>query len=84
MNMTLSVLNVAALVALVAFHFQDDVTPQQAAAIPPQPHHLLRQAPQLAIMTEGEHKPQAATLANDGDTPAPSSSFVRSETRWVF
>ena len=82
MNIALSVLNAAALVALVAFHFQDDGKAGQTEQVASQmqPHHLLRQAPQLAIMTE---RGQAAILANDSETEA----FIRtpdSEQRWVF
>ncbi|MBC3952585.1 hypothetical protein [Pseudomonas folii] len=83
MNIALSVLNAAALVALVAFHFQDDGKAEQTA-LQTQPHHLLRQAPQLAVMTDRSNKPQAVTLANDGDTQASSSSNLRAEPRWVF
>lgn len=83
MNIALSVLNAAALVALVAFHFQDDGKTEQTdqVAAQMQPHHLLRQAPQLAIMTE--RSGQAAILANDSE----SETFMRtpdSEQRWVF
>lgn len=83
MNIALSVLNAAALVALVAFHFQDDGKAEQTA-LQTQPHHLLRQAPQLAVMTDRNNKPQAVTLANDGDTKASNSESMRAEPRWVF
>ena len=78
MNIALSVLNAAALVALVAFHFQDDGKTEQVAA-QAQPHHLMRQAPQLAVMTE--RSGQAAILANDNAVNTPVAS---SEQRWVF
>ncbi|MCI8210502.1 hypothetical protein AUC61_13250 [Pseudomonas sp. S25] len=83
MNIALSVLNAAALVALVAFHFQDDGKAEQTA-LQAQPHHLLRQAPQLAIMTDRSSHPQAVTLANDNEAPASNSANVRAEPRWVF
>ncbi|SQF99694.1 Uncharacterised protein [Paucimonas lemoignei] len=78
MNIALSVLNAAALVALVAFHFQDDGKTEQVAA-QAQPHHLLRQAPQLAVMTE--RSGQAAVLANNNSATAPVKN---DEPRWVF
>lgn len=78
MNIALSVLNAAALVALVAFHFQDDGKTEQVA-VQAQPHHLMRQAPQLAVMTE--RTGQAAILANDNAVNIPVST---SEQRWVF
>ena len=83
MNVALSVLNAAALVALVAFHFQDDGKAEQTA-LQTQPHHLLRQAPQLAIMTDRSSHPQAVTLANDNEAPASNPVNVRNEPRWVF
>ncbi len=78
MNITLSVLNAAALVALMAFHFQDDGKTEQVAA-QAQPHHLLRQAPQLAVMTE--RGGQAAVLANNSSATTP---VTNDEPRWVF
>ena len=78
MNIALSVLNAAALVALVAFHFQDDGKTEQVAA-QAQPHHLLRQAPQLAVMTE--RSGQAAVLANNNSATTPVKN---DEPRWVF
>lgn len=78
MNIALSVLNAAALVALVAFHFQDDGKTEQVAA-QAQPHHLMRQAPQLAVMTE--RSGQAAILANDNAVNTPVAT---NEQRWVF
>ena len=78
MNIALSVLNAAALVALVAFHFQDDGKTEQVAA-QAQPHHLLRQAPQLAVMTE--RSGQAAVLANNNSAAAPVKN---DEPHWVF
>lgn len=83
MNIALSVLNAAALVALVAFHFQDDGKVDQTA-LQAQPHHLLRQAPQLAIMTDRNNRPQAVTLANDSDAQAVEPSDMKAEPRWVF
>lgn len=83
MNIALSVLNAAALVALVGFHFQDDGKTEQAA-LQVQPHHLLRQAPQLAIMTDRSNQAQAATLAKDSDGPISGAVNLRTEPRWVF
>ena len=83
MNIALSVLNVAALAALVAFHFHDDGKTEQTA-LQAQPHHLLRQAPQLAIMTDRSQMPQVATLANDSDATTSEASDMRAEPRWVF
>lgn len=83
MNIALTVLNVAALVALVAFHFQDDGSAEQIA-LQAQPHHLQRQAPQLAIMTEQSTRIQAATLATETNTPKSDSNNLRAEPRWVF
>ena len=82
MNIALSVLNAAALVALVAFHFHDNGQAQQAA-VQAQPH-FLHQAPQLAVMTDHTHAPQAATLANDSDAPATNERVSQSDQRWVF
>ena len=83
MNIALSVLNAAALVALVAFHFHDDGKTEQTA-LQAQPHHLLRQAPQLAVVIDRSSMPQVATLANDSDGEAAPASSLRSEQRWVF
>ncbi|KFE54958.1 hypothetical protein [Pseudomonas syringae] len=79
MNIALSVLNAAALVALVTFHFQDDGSQSQSVAIQPQPHHLLRQAPQLAIMAEPRH--ESAMVANESDA---SAQTTQSSPRWIF
>jgi hypothetical protein len=83
MNIALSVLNAAALVALVAFHFHDDGKAEQTAQ-QTQPHHLLRQAPQLAVMTERSQIPHVVTLANDSAATASEVSEGRAEPRWVF
>ncbi len=82
MNIALSVLNAAALVALVAFHFHDNGQMQQAEAEAQRPH--LHQAPQLALMTDRTRLPQAATLANDSDAPATNERLAVNEQRWVF
>lgn len=80
MNKTLSALNAAALVALVAFHFQDSgIKDAQAITTPASVHHQISQAPKLAIMTE--RVASAAMLANDDDE---SLQFPRAEQRWVF
>jgi hypothetical protein len=77
MNMTLSLLNAVALVALVAFHFHDDASKTENVAVQAQPHYLMKQAPRIASMPiqHGD-----AMLANDADAPI---SVDRSE-RWVF
>jgi hypothetical protein len=82
MNITLSVLNAAALVALVVFHFHDN-GPVQQAAVDVQPH-ALHQPPQLAVMTDRTRLPQAATLANDSDAPATNERLSANDQRWVF
>ena len=79
MNIVLSALNAAALVALVTLHFQGDGTQTESLAAQTQPHHLLRQAPQLAIMTEQSR--DSAVLTNQSDEPVQATS---SEPRWVF
>lgn len=77
MNMTLSLLNAVALVALVAFHFHDDGSKTEYVAVQAQPHYLMKQAPRIASMPA----PRAdAMLANDADAPI---SVDRSQ-RWVF
>lgn len=79
MNMTLSVLNAAALVALVAFHFQDTRIQDDQITKHAQPHEVIRQAPQLAVM--GDRRFNAATLGHEvKEAPLPN----RAEERWVF
>ncbi|MDB5984750.1 MAG: Uncharacterized protein JWQ69_5765 [Pseudomonas sp.] len=80
MNIALSFLNAAALVALVTFHFMGDGSGTEQVSAVALPHHLLNQAPQLAIMGRQSHN--RAMLANDSDEATPVS-VVRSE-RWVF
>lgn len=77
MNMTLSLLNAVALVALVAFHFHDDGSKTENVAVQAQPHYLMKQAPRIASMQV--QRPDAM-LANDADAPI---SVDRSQ-RWVF
>ena len=77
MNKTLSLLNAAALVALVAFHFQDDGSKTETVAVQAQPHYLIKQAPRIATLQA--QRPDAL-LANDVDEPI---SVDRSQ-RWVF
>ncbi|WP_296262602.1 MULTISPECIES: hypothetical protein [unclassified Pseudomonas] len=77
MNMTLSLLNAAALVVLVAFHFHDDGSKTESVAVQAQPHHLLKQVPRFAAMPAQRSN---AMLANDTDEAIPVD---RSE-RWVF
>jgi uncharacterized membrane protein len=79
MNMTLTALNAAALVALVAFHFQNSGVNEQVSVQAVQPHHAMRQAPQLAVMTD--KRANAAMLTNDAEE---SLQIPRSEERWVF
>lgn len=79
MNMTLTALNAAALVALITFHFQGSGPDQHATAQTAQPHHLIRQAPQLAVMTDKRANP--AMLTNDAEE---TLQIPRSEQRWVF
>jgi hypothetical protein len=82
MNMTLPLLNAAALVALVAFHFQGDGSTSEAVrsesfAIQAQPHYLMQQAPRFAAMpSQGTE----AILANDSEEAVP----VNRPDRWVF
>ncbi len=77
MNMTLSLLNAAALVALVALHFHDDGSKTESVAVQAQPHYLVKQAPRFAAMPA--HRSDTM-LANDTDEAIPVD---RSE-RWVF
>lgn len=82
MNMTLSLLNAAALVALVAFHFQDDgsqseTVKSETVAVQAQPHYLLQQTPRFAAMPG--HGTEAI-LAHDNEEAVP---VTRSES-WVF
>ncbi|RMQ51061.1 hypothetical protein ALQ04_02232 [Pseudomonas cichorii] len=79
MNMTLSVLNAVALVALVAFHFQDTHIQEDRISSHPQSHELVRQAPQLAVMSD--RSANAATLSLEvKEAPLPN----RAEERWIF
>lgn len=77
MNVTLSLLNAAALVALVAFHFQADGSKAESVAVQTQPHYLVKQAPRFAAMPEQRTD---AMLANDTDEAIP----VDRSQRWVF
>lgn len=77
MNMTLSVLNAAALVALVAFHFQDDGSKTESVAVQAQPHYLVKQAPRFA--TASAQRPDAM-LAHDSN----EAIAVDRSQRWVF
>ncbi|AAO55368.1 hypothetical protein PSPTO_1849 [Pseudomonas syringae pv. tomato str. DC3000] len=79
MNKTLSALNAAALVALVAFHFQDSGAKDTQVTAPAPVHHQISHAPQLAIMTD--RVASAAVLATDDDA---SVQMPRAEQRWVF
>ncbi|MGV8919422.1 MAG: hypothetical protein ACOH2R_16745 [Pseudomonas sp.] len=80
MNIVLSLLNAAALVALVTFHFMGDGgETQEVNVLTPQSHHL-HKAPQLAVMHQLSQN--QAMLAKDSDEAMPGSAD-RSE-RWVF
>ncbi|KPW80140.1 MULTISPECIES: hypothetical protein [Pseudomonas syringae group] len=79
MNKTLSVLNAAALVALVAFHFHNFGASDAQVTAPAPVHHQISHAPQLAIMTD--RIASAAVLANDDDD---SLQMPRAEQRWIF
>ncbi|MFJ3484291.1 hypothetical protein ACIPL1_13055 [Pseudomonas sp. NPDC090202] len=76
MNMTLSLLNAAALVALIAFHFQDG-TRTESVAVQAQPHYLIKSAPRYAAMP-AQHAETILTTDNDE-----AVTVDRSE-RWVF
>jgi hypothetical protein len=77
MNMTLSLLNAAALIALVGFHFQDSESKSESVAVQPQPHHLVQQAPRVAALSgQGTNR----ILAHDNEEAVP---VTRTE-RWVF
>jgi len=77
MNMTLSLLNAAALVALVAFHFQDDGSKTESVAVQAQPHYLMKQPPRIAMMSEQRSQ---TLLATDVD----EAVDVDRSQRWVF
>jgi hypothetical protein len=79
MNMTLTALNAAALVALVAFHFQDSKPTDQVIAQSVPSHQMVRHAPQLAVMKDKSIN--AAMLTNDADD---NLRIAHSEQRWVF
>ena len=79
MNMILTALNAAALVALVTFHFQDSGTASETVTQTAQTQHTLRQIPQLAVMTD--KRANAAMLTNDAEE---TLQIPRSEQRWVF
>jgi hypothetical protein len=81
MNIALSFLNAAALVALVTFQFQGNSSDDGQVSAPVQPHHLMQQASHFAVMT-GQSSNNKAMLANDSNDVMPLS-LDRSE-RWVF
>jgi hypothetical protein len=80
MNIALSLLNAAALVALVTFHLMGNGSGTEQVSAVALPSHLLHQAPQLAVMNHQSNN--QAMLANDRDEAMPVS-IDRSE-RWVF
>jgi len=77
MNMTLSLLNAAALVALVAFHFQANDSKTESVAVQAEPHYLMKQSPRFAAMSSQRSD---ALLANDTD----EAIAVDRSQRWVF
>ncbi|SDX58819.1 hypothetical protein SAMN05444064_11128 [Pseudomonas syringae] len=79
MNKTLTALNAAALVALVAFHFQDSGAQSAQVSVQTSVQHHISHAPKLAVMTD--RSASAAILATEdaADMQAP-----RTEQRWVF
>lgn len=78
MNMILTALNAAALIALVTFHFQSTATPVEQVNVEVQTS--LHQAPQLAVMTDKRANP--AMLTNDAQQmPRATGSATQ---RWVF
>ncbi len=77
MNVTLSLLNAAALAALVAFHYQADASKTESVAVQIQPHYLMKQAPRYAV--QPAHRSDTM-LANDSDEAIP----VDRSKRWVF
>jgi hypothetical protein len=79
MNMILTALNAAALVALITFHFQDSGTASESVVQTAQSYHTFRQTPQLAVMTDKRANP--AMLTNDAEE---TLQIPHSEQRWVF
>jgi hypothetical protein len=80
MNIALSFLNAAALVALVTFQFQGNSRDDKQISAQVQPHHLMQQASHFAVMTD--QSSNQAMLTNDSNDVMPLS-LDRSE-RWVF
>ncbi|MDY7563924.1 hypothetical protein QN400_02230 [Pseudomonas sp. RTC3] len=80
MNIALSFLNAAALVALVTFQFQGNSSDDEQISAQVQTHHLMQQASHFAVMTD--QSSNRAMLTNDSNDAMPLS-FDRSE-RWVF
>ncbi|GAB7532843.1 hypothetical protein PS3A_52590 [Pseudomonas sp. 3A(2025)] len=80
MNMILTALNAAVLVALVTFHFQGAASQDAQVSTHAYTHNTLRQAPQLAIMADKGANP--AMLTNDAQQmPQATGSAAQ---RWVF
>lgn len=77
MNMTLSLLNAVALVALVAFHFHDESSKQESVAVQAQPHYLMKEGPRIVTL---QAQRLDAMLANDVD----EAVAVDRSQRWVF
>lgn len=80
MNMILTALNAAALVALVTFHFQGTASQDAQVSTHAYTQNTLRQTPQLAIMADKGTNP--AMLTNDAQQmPQATGSAAQ---RWVF
>ncbi|WP_331187776.1 hypothetical protein [Pseudomonas sp.] len=75
--MALSLLNVAALVTLVVFHFHGDGSKPENVAVQAQPHYLLKETPRIAMIPAQR---SGALLAKD---VSESISEDHSQ-RWIF
>lgn len=80
MNIVLTSLNAAALIALVAFHFQGSGSETEQVHALTQPTHVMQESAQFAVMHS--QRGIQAMLAADSNEVAPAS-IARSE-RWVF
>ena len=80
MNMFLTSLNAAALIALVAFHFQGSGNETEQVHAQAQPSHFMHEAAQVAVMHQ--QRGIQAMLAADSNEVAPTS--IDRSQRWVF
>ncbi|WP_297842161.1 hypothetical protein [Pseudomonas sp.] len=80
MNIVLSSLNAAALIALVTFHFQGSSNETEQVHAVAQPSHFTHEAAQVAVLHQ--QRGIQAMLTADSNEVAPTS-IDRSE-RWVF